>query len=68
MSAPQLGHFSLLMVHQESVNADNYAQQDGYNKPKTKESFEPWNEERTRAGLEAARARGRVAPSATKAE
>ena len=43
MSAPQLGHFSLLMVYPESVNADNYAQHDGYNKPKKKESLEPWN-------------------------
>jgi hypothetical protein len=25
MSAPQLGHFSVLMVYQESVNADNHA-------------------------------------------
>ena len=33
MSAPQLGHFSLLMVYPESVNADNYAQHDGYSKP-----------------------------------
>jgi hypothetical protein len=36
MSAPQLGHFSLLMVYPESVNTYNYAQHDGYNKREKK--------------------------------
>jgi hypothetical protein len=39
MSAPQLGHVSLLVVYPESVNANNYAQHDGYIKPTKKESF-----------------------------
>ena len=35
MLAPQRGHLSLLMAYQESANADNPAQRDGYSKPES---------------------------------